>query len=354
MSISWVEEPVGVVDANTQAAAVARQAELTKPPGALGRLETLAIRLAGMQGLVRPGIDRVRICVFAADHGVAVHGVSAFPAEVTAEMVCNFAQGGAAISVLARHHGAELAVVNLGTLEDTGTLEQVRNLYLGKGTADFTVSAAMTRQQLAASLQAGRDAVAEHDLFIGGEMGIGNTTSATAVAAALLAKPVADLVGPGTGLDSRGVRRKAEIIEQGLRRHSPDPSNPLEVLRCLGGFEIAALAGAFLRCGQLRVPVLVDGFISAVAALVATRVKPDLTSWLIHSHRSAEPGHRAVLEALSAEPLLDLGLRLGEGSGAAVALPILQQACILHDQMATFAEAAVSEKKAKMPPTSLG
>ena len=344
MSLTWVDEPLRAPDSGAEAAAEQRQDELTKPPGALGRLEALAVQLAGLQGRERPRIENVRICVFAGDHGVAARGVSAFPAEVTTEMVRNFARGGAAISVLARHHGADLMVVNLGTLGDTSGMGGVTNLQLGPATADFTISAAMTHDQLAASLRSGRDAVRQADLFIGGEMGIGNTTAATAIAAVLLGQPAAELVGPGTGLKREGVQRKTEIIEQGLRLHSPAADRPLEVLRCLGGFEIAALTGALLRCGQLGVPVLVDGFISAVAALVATRIKPDLKPWLIHAHRSAEPGHRAVLAALEAEPLLDLGMRLGEGSGAAVALPLLQQACVLHDQMATFAEAAVSEQ----------
>ena len=344
MRVTWIGMPPRQPDADSGNAAAKRQAQLTKPPGALGRLEALAIRLAMLQRREFPRIADISIVVFAADHGVAARGVSAFPPEVTTEMVRNFARGGAAISVLARHHGAVLAVVNLGTLGDTEGLPGVRNLKLARSTADFTTAPAMTESQLMASLEAGHDAVSSTDLFIGGEMGIGNPTSATAIAAALLGKTATELVGTGTGIDRAGLAHKTEVITLGLAQHSKCGDDPLAVLRSLGGFEIAALTGAYLRCGQLGVPVLVDGFISSVAGLVAQRIQPGLKPWLLFSHRSAEPGHRAVLEALEAEPLLDLGMRLGEGSGAAVALPLLQQACALHNQMATFAEAEVSGK----------
>ncbi len=341
--MKWLDAPIAGADSDHRRRAEARQAQLTKPPGALGRLEALAIRLAALQRRDRPMLDRVAIVVFAGDHGVAARGVSAFPQAVTAEMVRNFARGGAAIGVLARAHGARLGVVNLGTVEDTAGLDGVVNVALGPGTADFTTAAAMTDDQLDAALAAGRDAVpADIDLFIGGEMGIGNTTAAAAMACALLELPADTLAGPGTGLDEDGIARKVAVIDRALRRHGVDAAQPLEVLRCLGGFEIAALVGACLRCGQLGIPVLVDGFIGSVAALAATRFRPELRPWLLFSHRSAEPGHRRVLAALSADPLLDLGMRLGEGSGAAVALPLLRQACLLHNEMATFAEAGVS------------
>lgn len=323
-------------------AATARQSQLTKPPGALGQLESLAIRLAGLQYTDTPTLQRIRICVFAGDHGVAAQGVSAFPQAVTTEMVKNFSHGGAAISVLAAHHQAQLDVINLGTLGDTSQLSAVRSFNIAPSTQDFTKTAAMTTEQLVQAMKAGKDSVTEGDIYIGGEMGIGNTTSATALACALLSEPAKALAGPGTGLNPAGIVHKVDIIRQGLTRHQAAFDDPLETLRCLGGFEIAALAAAYLQCGQLGIPVLVDGFISTVSALIATRLQPALAAWLFYSHQSAEPGHRRVLEALNADPLLNLGMRLGEGSGAAVALPLLQQACALHNGMATFHEAAVS------------
>ncbi len=342
--MNWFDAPILAPDAEAHHRAEQRQAELTKPPGSLGRLEALAIRLAALQRSDRPTVDPVGITVFAADHGVAARGVSAFPQAVTTEMVRNFANGGAAISVLARQLGARLSVVDLGTVGDAADLPGVENRRIAPATADFSEAEAMTSEQLADALTAGRDAVGEVALFVGGEMGIGNTTSATALACALLERPAAELVGPGTGLDASGVERKRRIVEQALDLHRPDSGQPLEVLRRLGGFEIAALVGAYLCCGQRGIVALVDGFIASVAALVAVRHRPELLPWLFFSHRSAEPGHATVLEAMGAEPLLDLGMRLGEGSGAAVAVPLLRHACALHNGMATFAEAAVSRE----------
>jgi len=336
-------------DDNARSAAEARQAILTKPPGALGMLEETAIRLAALQGTERPCVDKVYITVFAADHGVATEGISAFPQEVTAEMVKNFARGGAAISVLARELGAELEVINLGTVNDPGPLEGVLSLYLGPGTANLCREPAMGKEQLARALHAGRQATERArlggaQLFIGGEMGIGNTTTAAALACALLDATPSLLAGPGTGLDAQGVARKTEVIRQALNHHGEHHDAPLEALRRLGGFEIAALTGSYMACAHMGLPVLVDGFISSVAALAAARLCPGAESWFIFSHTSAEPGHRTVLDALDTQPLLDLGMRLGEGSGAAVAVPLLRLACALHNDMATFAEANVSNK----------
>ncbi len=343
----WLNKPVAKPNDQTRQAAEARQGILTKPPGALGRLEDLAIQLAAMQGSERPSLDKVQITVFAGDHGVTEEGVSAFPREVTAEMVRNFARGGAAISVLARELGAALEVVNLGTVVDTGPLDGVISLQLGPGTANFTQQPAMDEEQFNAALQAGKDAAAraaDAQLFIGGEMGIGNTTAAAALACALMDAGPDQLAGPGTGLDTAGVSRKAQVIGRALDCHRTHHGDPTEALRRLGGFEIAALAGAFIACAQSGLPVLVDGFIASVAALAAARICPGAEAWFLYSHTSAEPGHRKVLTALDAQPLLDLGMRLGEGSGAAVALPLLRNACALHNHMATFAEAGVSEK----------
>ncbi len=347
MDLAWLRVPPATPDPEARRAAEQRQALLTKPPGSLGRLEELAIRLAALQGRPRPRLERVWISIFAGDHGVATEGVSAFPQAVTAEMVKNFARGGAAICVAARDIGASLEILNLGTVEDPGPLAGVKDQALGPGTANMTQEAAMTEHQLYRALGAGRHAaerarLADCHVFIGGEMGIANTTAATALACALLGASPAALTGPGTGLDRRGVAHKASVIQRALDRHADALASPLETLRRLGGFEIAALTGAYLACGHMGVPILVDGFISSVAALVATRLQPDTDQWLLYSHASAEPGHAAVLAALQAQPLLDLGMRLGEGSGAAIAIPLLRLACALHNDMATFAEAQVS------------
>ncbi|MEA3278373.1 MAG: nicotinate-nucleotide--dimethylbenzimidazole phosphoribosyltransferase [Pseudomonadota bacterium] len=343
----WPPGPPATLDLKAGAAARARQARLTKPPGALGELESIAIRLAAMQGRDRPELERVQIALFAADHGVANRGVSAFPQSVTAQMVRNIAGGGAAVSVLARELGAGLEVVDLGCAADPGILKGIVRVYLGPGTADLSRQAAMTPEQLDGALRAGvesaqRTGQERARLYIGGEMGIGNTTAAAAVACALLDEPARALAGPGTGLDADGVRRKAVVVEEALVLHRDHLEDPTEVLRHVGGFEIAALTGAYAACANMGVPVLVDGFISSVAALAAVRLQPGVRDWLLFSHVSAEPGHRLVLKALDAKPLLDLGMRLGEGSGAAVAVPLLRMACALHNGMATFEEAGVS------------
>ncbi|MFT0141428.1 nicotinate-nucleotide--dimethylbenzimidazole phosphoribosyltransferase [Alcanivoracaceae bacterium MT1] len=326
-----------------------RQASLTKPAGSLGRLEQLAITLSAQQQRPRPAVDRVRIVVFAADHGVCAEGVSAFPQEVTGQMIANFVNGGAAISVLARHLGAELEVVNLGTAHPLPARDGVVMAEIAPGTANLATAAAMSEEQLQAALSAGRDAVqraAGAELFIGGEMGIGNTTAAAAVACALLDLAPEVLAGPGTGLDADGLRHKVAVLHRALQRHRDtvaEADQPLPVLASLGGFEVAALAGAFLAAAQTRIPVLVDGFIASVAALAATRLQPGLAEWLHFAHQSAEPGHARVLAALDADPLLRLNMRLGEGSGAAAAVPLLRQACALHNQMASFQDAGISK-----------
>lgn len=348
-SFEWLEVPAARLDEAARAAASTRQGALTKPRGALGQLEHLAMRLAAMQATEQPRADRVAITVFAGDHGVAAEGISAFPQSVTAEMVKNFARGGAAICVAARALEARLEVVTLGTVVDPGALEGVHRYDLGPGTANFVQAPAMDEHQCARALAAGRHAaeraqLAGADLFIGGEMGIGNTTAAAALACALLDAAAAELAGPGTGLDAEGLAHKIAVLERALTRHRRHLDRPREALRRLGGFEIAALAGSYIACAQMGLPVLVDGFISSAAALAAERLRPGVTDWLILTHASAEPGHRRVVEALGSRPLLDLGMRLGEGSGAAVAVPILRMACALHNQMATFAEAAVSEQ----------
>ncbi|PNA03089.1 MULTISPECIES: nicotinate-nucleotide--dimethylbenzimidazole phosphoribosyltransferase [unclassified Pseudomonas] len=351
MTQAWWLNPCKPVDTDAVENAAARQQQLTKPAGSLGQLESVAVQLAGLQGQVKPTLDQVWISIFAGDHGVVAEGVSAFPQEVTGQMLLNFVSGGAAISVLARQLGAQLEVVDLGTVTPSLNLPGVRHLNIGPGTANFAKGAAMTRAQGELALQGGRDSVlrakaAGAQLFIGGEMGIGNTTAASALACALLDCPVAHLTGPGTGLNAEGVSHKAQVIERALALHAAQRGDALQTLFNLGGFEIAALVGTYLACAQEGVAVLVDGFICTVAALVAVRLNPACREWLLFGHRGAEPGHRHVLETLGAEPLLELGLRLGEGSGAALAVPLLRLACDLHGQMATFAEAAVADRPA--------
>lgn len=346
--MSWYQEPAAPIDTPMEAEAIAHQLSLTKPPGALGALERVATRLASLQGKLKPELNNIYISIFAADHGVAATGVSAFPQAVTTEMVKNFATGGAAISVLARQLQAQFEVVNLGTLFEVVEHQQIIDARIAPGTHNFCEAPAMDDAQLELALNQGRQAAerafqANAHLFIGGEMGIGNTTSASALAAARLGLPAASLVGPGTGLPSDKLPFKVEKIEAALSLHTS--TEAFEQLRCLGGFEIAGLVGAYIACAQKGVPVLIDGFISSAAALMAVAINPSIQGWLFFSHESAEPGHQAILRALAAEPLLNIGMRLGEGSGAAVVVSLMQSAVALHNQMATFDSAGVSEKE---------
>ena len=332
------------------ASAQARQDRLTKPQGSLGVLERLAVQLAAFQQTDRPQAGNVPIVLFAGDHGITAQGVSAYPSAVTVQMLHNFANGGAAISVLARELGVSLQVVDAGTVaasEIAGVIRDKPRL----GTRDFSSEPAMMEDEVRFALATGRRAVqraagSNVDLIILGEMGIGNTTSASAIAAALLGSSPSDLVGAGTGLNADGIGHKASVIAAALAKHGLSPSSaPLGVMACVGGLEIAALVGAIIAAAQATLPVLVDGFIVSVAALTAVRLNASCQPWLLYSHRSSEHGHRKVLEALNADPILDLKLRLGEGSGAAVALPIVRLACALHSQMATFDQAHVSGRE---------
>jgi nicotinate-nucleotide--dimethylbenzimidazole phosphoribosyltransferase len=306
----------------------------TKPRGSLGRLEELGCTLAGIRGFVPERLDAV-IVVAAGDHGVAAEGVSAYPQEVTAQMVANFARGGAAVNVLAREAGARVVVVDAG-LVTPFEHEDVRALRIGPGTGNIAAGPAMTEEQATQALEAGSALVDELDVDVValGEMGIGNTTSASALAAALLDVDPALVCGRGTGLDDDGLARKVETVRRALEVNAG-----LDPLSALGGFEIAFLAGVARACAGRRIVVLLDGFISSVAALVAR----DARDAMIASHRSPEPGHRVVLDALGLEPLLDLGLRLGEGSGAALALPLLHASVAVLRDMATFDDAGVTD-----------
>lgn len=350
MSNSWWLKPAQATNAAVREEALARQQQLTKPTGSLGQLERVAVQLAGLQGRAKPKADALWIAIFAGDHGVVAEGVSAYPQEVTGQMLHNFVTGGAAISVLAQQLAAQLDVVDLGTIAPLD-LPGIRHLRIGAGTANFAKGPAMTQEQGLLAMQAGRDSALRAkavgcELFVGGEMGIGNTASASAVACSLLECAAQLLVGPGTGLNAAGIVHKTQVIEAALVLHAEHAGDPLQSLFSLGGFEIAALVGAYLACAQEGIAVLVDGFICSVAALVAVRLNPSCREWLLFGHRGAEPGHRHLLETLQAEPLLDLGLRLGEGSGAALAVPLVRLACQLHNDMATFAEAAVADRSA--------
>jgi len=346
MSQDWLTEPCFAIDEDSRQRALEHQAELTKPPGSLGALETLAVRLAGMQHVAMPTLQSVWISIFAGDHGVAAEGVSAFPQVVTGEMIRNFANGGAAISVLARSLGAMLEVVNLGTVNDPGELPNVRRAIIAPQTNNFCERPAMSAVQLELALRAGADSAhaaqeAGAKLFIGGEMGIANTTAAAALACGLLRESPAALAGAGTGLDAAGIQHKVAVIERALALYPAD-DDALSWLGRVGGFEIAALCGAYIGAAQRGMPVLVDGFITTAAALAAVRIQPSCRQWMFFAHRSQERGHARLLSALEADPLLDLGLRLGEGSGAATAVPLMRLACELHSRMATFAQAGVS------------
>ncbi len=350
--MNWIKSPCPQHDNSIKERAAERQTQLTKPLGSLGELEHIAIRIADIQQTNTPSAENIAITIFAADHGVVDEGVSAFPQEVTAQMVMNFLQGGAAISILAKQLDAKLEVVDVGILtalpQQTGLIIQ----RAGSGTANSAKQAAMTEEQLKSALQVGYDVIERSiedgaELFIGGEMGIGNTTSAAALYCALLGLTPEQATGAGTGLDDKGIRHKISIIKQILETHQACGDDTLEWLRCVGGFEIAALTGAYIRAAQCGLPVIVDGFISTAAALCAILIQPKVNDVLFFSHISAEQGHRSVMEILQQKPLLDLGMRLGEGSGAAIAANILRSACLLHTQMATFAEAAVATKTDK-------
>jgi nicotinate-nucleotide--dimethylbenzimidazole phosphoribosyltransferase len=330
-------------------AARERQSQLTKPQGSLGRLEEISIQLAGIKGQARPRIAQPVVITMAGDHGVALQGVSAYPREVTPQMVLNFLHGGAAINVLARHVGARVVVVDMGVASDFAPDADLVNKKIAFGTRDFTQGPAMTHEEAQRAVEAGID-VAMHEIERGagilatGDMGIGNTTPSSAIVAAFTGRPVAEVTGRGTGVDDAGLARKVAVIEQALAVNKPDASDALDVLGKVGGFEIGGLAGVMLGAAAQRVPVVIDGFISGAAALIAYHLAPAVQPYLIAAHRSVEIGHRVMLEYLGLEPLLDLDLRLGEGTGAALGISLCQAACKILDEMATFGEAGVATK----------
>ena len=322
----------------------------TKPLGALGRLEELALQLGMIQGTLTPKIEQPQIRVFAADHGLTKHGISAFPSAVTAQMVYNFLSGGAAINVLARQHSIELKVVDAGVDTDFANSPfkdhpQLLDYKVRHGSRDALTEAAMTAAECLAALEAGMNVVKDMagNLLIVGEMGIGNTSAASLLLARLGDLSIADCIGRGTGLDDAGLEHKANILAQVLEHHS-EVQEPLEVLAALGGLEIAMMAGALIQAASERRILLIDGFIASSALLVAERLAPGVAQYAVFAHHSVEPGHAHLLKLLNAEPLLNMGMRLGEGSGAALAYPLLQSACAIINEMASFSDAGISEQ----------
>lgn len=328
-----------------------RQDNLTKPMGSLGRLEELSIKVAGIMGTPLPQIEDKVVVTMAGDHGVTEEGVSAYPSEVTPQMVYNFLRGGAGINVLARHVGARVVVVDMGVAADIDHGgEGFRNKKIAPGTRNFTKGPAMTREEAVMSLEAGIEVVQEElergmDILATGDMGIGNTTPSSAIAAAITGNPPALVTGRGTGIGDDALEHKISVIEKALEVNKPKAEDALDVLSKVGGYEIGGLAGAILAGAANRVPVVLDGFISGAAALIAYTLAPRVRDYMIASHQSVEVGHRVMLEYMGLKPLLNLDLRLGEGTGAALGISLVEAGVRVLREMATFAEAGVSEKE---------
>jgi len=327
----------------------ARQQQLTKPPGSLGRLEDLAVRIVGMTGQLLPTVERKAVIVMAADHGVTIEGVSAYPSVVTAQMVYNFLRGGAAINALAKLAGARVIVVDVGVVTEVQHSDLLTRK-VAAGTANMASGPAMTHAQAIDAVHVGMDVFEAQfdqgiDLVATGDMGIGNTTASSAITAVLTGTPVAVVTGRGTGINDEQLAHKIAVIEQAIKHNKPDPTDPLSVLASVGGLEIAGLVGVILAAAAHRVPVVIDGFISGAAALVAVKLCPGVRDYLIAGHVSVELGHLMILDHLGLVPLLNLELRLGEGTGAALAMCIVEGALRTHAEMATFAEARVSNKE---------
>jgi len=323
---------------------------LTKPLGSLGRLEELAKQIVGIAGKPSPDLKNKLIFTLAADHGVTEEGVSAYPKEVTAQMVYNFLRGGAGINVLARHVGAKVIVVDIGVAEDLKPDPKLIIKKVNYGTKNMAKGAAMTKEEAVRAIETGIE-IFNAELKNGinilgtGEMGIGNTTAASAITACFTSKPVEEVTGRGTGLDEQGLKNKITVIKKSLALNKPDPSDPVDVLSKIGGFEIGGLAGIILAAAANKVPVVIDGFISGAAALVAFKIEPKVRDYLIAAHKSQEAGHKIILEHIGLKPLLDLELRLGEGTGGALGIGLADAAIKILTQMATFKSANVSEKK---------
>jgi nicotinate-nucleotide--dimethylbenzimidazole phosphoribosyltransferase len=347
VALEHLIDRIGDLDTSAMTAARGRQDTLTKPQGSLGRLESLSVQLAGIMGRPLPELRHKVIVTMAGDHGVVAEGVSAYPQVVTAQMVHNFLRGGAAINVLARHVGARVVVVDMGVAARLDPHPNLSDKKAAPGTANIACGPAMNHEHAVRAVTAGMEVVESElvrglDILGTGDMGIGNTTPSAAIAAVLTGRPPADLVGRGTGLDDAGLARKTAAVEQAIATNRPDPGDALDVLAKVGGFEIGGLAGAMLAAAAHRRPVVVDGFITSAAAMIAVGVAPRVRPYLIASHRSTELGHRIMLDWLGLEPLLDLDLRLGEGTGAALGISLAEAACRILAEMATFEEAGVS------------
>lgn len=338
------------IDTDAVQKARARQNSLTKPAGSLGRLEDISIRLAGMKADPCPSVSRKAVIIMAADHGVALEGVSAFPAEVTPQMVLNFLHGGAAINVLARQAEASVTVVDIGVAYDFDpSLPGLLHRKIAKGTRNMAKGPAMTRKEAEKAIILGMNVLNEIadkglDLVATGDMGIGNTTPSSAIVAVMTGLPVSKVTGRGTGVDDAGLAHKVKIIEQAIALNRPDPKDALDVLSKVGGLEIAGLAGVIMAAASRRIPIVVDGFISTAAAMIAVGLVPDVRHYLFGAHLSVEIGHRAMHKHLGLTPLMDLNLRLGEGTGATLAFHLIEASSRILREMATFAEAGVSEK----------
>jgi nicotinate-nucleotide--dimethylbenzimidazole phosphoribosyltransferase len=337
------------LDERAMAEARMRQDNLTKPQGSLGQLEFVSIRVAGIKGNPRPKIHHKVIFTLAGDHGVTRKGVSAYPSEVTPQMVYNFLRGGAAINVLARQVGARVIIADLGVASVLERHSQLKDKKVALGTHNIAEGPAMSREEAIRSIEAGMELVEEEltkgmDILGTGDMGIGNTTPSSAITAVLTGVDVAAVTGKGTGLDEEGWKRKVKVIEKALALNQPDPKDTIDVLSKVGGFEIGGIVGLILAGARYRIPVVIDGFISGAAALIATSLSPQVKPYLIASHQSAEPGHKRILEHLGLIPLLNLNMRLGEGTGAALGIFLVEASLKILDEMATFAEAGVAEK----------
>ncbi len=347
--IDWIAEPVNPVDKRFLVQAQEKQNQLTKPQGSLGELENVAVIISSLQQTQTPNVDRAEIIIYAADHGIAKEDVSAFPQAVTAEMVKNFSAGGAAISVLSKQHDLSLQVINLGLIIDLPKMKHVEHQVISQGTKSFLQQQAMSEKQIKQAFYTAKKKVDRAgdnhcQLLIFGEMGIGNTSSASALVCALELIEPEVIIGLGTGINPSTLEHKIQVIKEALNTNKQHLNSPLGILQTLGGYEIAALTASYIRSAQRGIIALVDGFICSVAALFAIRIKPECKPWLIFSHQSAELGHKKVLEIISARPLLQFKLRLGEGSGAALVYPLIRSACLLQNEMASFSRAGVSEK----------
>ncbi|MBE3089960.1 MAG: nicotinate-nucleotide--dimethylbenzimidazole phosphoribosyltransferase [Actinobacteria bacterium] len=328
----------------------ARLDSLTKPRGSLGRLEELAKQIVSITGNLSPRIKRKAIIVMTADHGVVEEGISAYPREVTPQMVYNFLNGGAAINVLARHIGAEVLIVDVGVAADFQEHQSLMLKKIDYGTKNMVKGHAMTDEQAVKSLEVGIEAAEEmikkgYDIIATGDMGIGNTTASSAIAAVICRTDVESVTGYGTGIDDRCLENKINVIKKAISVNKPDATDGIDVLSKVGGFEIGGIAGIILGCASGRTPVIIDGFISGAGALIAAAISPDSTNYMIASHCSAEKGHRIVLDRLGLKPLFDFDMRLGEGTGAAIGINIVEASVKILSEMATFNQAGVSEKK---------